>query len=232
MEIYRRSIWSDTPTCFASAAALIAETFAARPVNVLVMGSGDGKHTIPFLQAGHHVTVVEDDSQMLYGTDLTFLDRPIRVNGLYSNLREEQIAVDRYEIHEMDYMKFASDMTFDVVFTSCSWQFRRNRAHAISVILNKFKVLTAPGGLIVADYFLPSEERHFAMEHYMTPQQLASHFDCDAWEILRNEDRGLLRERHIGWEAWHQHRYGAFVAKKLAATPQRPAEAGMSSVSL
>jgi hypothetical protein len=219
MEIYRGSIWSDTPTCFASAAGLIAETFADQTVNVLVMGSGDGKHTIPFLQAGHHVTVVEDDAQMLHGADLTFLDRPIRVNGLYSNLREEQIGVERYEIHEMDYMNFVSDKMFDVVFTSCSWQFRRNRVHPIGVILNKFKALTASGGLLVADYFLPSEERHLSMEHYMTPQRLASHFDAGAWEILLNENRGLLRERHIGWEAWHQHRYGAFVAQKLAATP-------------
>lgn len=214
MEIYSGSIWAGTWTCFAEATEIARGILPQRRWDVLILGCGDGKHTIPFLAEGHRVVALDDDPTVLHGGQFPFLGQTLTMNSLLTNLEAEAIRPDLLSIELTDYMDYEPANGFDVVLTSCSWQFRRNWVHPITQILRKIQSLVAPGGMIIADYMQPHGPKYSDVEHYLTPAQLVSHFD-DGWRFHLNRDEGVVRERHINGEAWHEHRYASLVVQRL-----------------
>ncbi len=214
MELYPGSLWAKTWTCFPDAQRILSEHLPPRQWNVLILGCGDGKHTIPFLKASHRVVALDDDSAGIYGGMFDFLGEQLTMHGLLANLKRENIPDNQIKIELVDYMNFKTDETFDVVLTSCSWQFRRNWVYPIGDILAKIQSFVAPGGFLVADYMQPHGSKQ-GLQHYLTPERLAEFFDPD-WIFHLNRDDGVIRERHINGEQWHTHRYASLVVQKRA----------------
>lgn len=215
MLIYDDSVWSDTWTCFNEAAAILARVLPNRAWDVLVLGCGDGKHTIPFLLDGHRVTAVDDDPTVVEGGTTSFAGHTVVIRPLLENCRRAGAPAGALELVQTDYMRFDSPQKFDVVLTSCSWQFRRNWQYPIAAMLEKVRSFVGSGGVLIADYMQPHGERYLAVEHYLTPAALARHFPAADWRFHLHRDDGIVRERHINGEAWHEHRYASLVVQRV-----------------
>jgi spermidine synthase len=218
VKIYEGSLWKDTWTCFDDAQRILQEVLPARQWDVLILGSGDGKHTIPFLRAGHRVLALDDDPVTVSGGTFEFLGKSLVMNSLLANVEKEGQPRDRLRFVLTDYMRYETDEQFDVVLTSCSWQFRRNWGYPIAAIIRKIQSFTKPGGVIVADYMQPHGAKYEGIEHYLTVAQMTGFFDS-AWRFLLHRDDGVVKERHINGEAWHEHRYASLVVQYLGRRP-------------
>ena len=208
MRVFAGSVWRDTWTCFDLVQDLLRVHLPQRPWTVLVLGCADGKHAIPFLLAGHRVVAVDADHEAIHGSS--------SLCGLIANATGTGIAIDNLRTHVCDYMTFRASSEFDLVFTSCSWQYGFNRRYSIGAMVKHTQEFVRSGGMLVADYMQPLEPRHQMMERYITPTRLEALFDSEVWRILRNRDAGVRGERHIGVERWHEHRYAYVVALRNA----------------
>lgn len=213
MQIYDGSVWKDTWTCFNDALPILNEVLPSRPWDVLILGCGDGKHTIPFLRKGHRVLALDDDPATLLGGRFEFLGETVVMNPLLANIEKEKLPKDLLHLELTDYMKYQTDRQFDVILTSCSWQFRRNWVHPIASIIHKIQSFARPGGVLIADYMQPHDARYAGIEHYLTVQQMSRFFD-EGWHFHLHRDDGVIRERHINGEAWHEHRYASLVVQR------------------
>jgi SAM-dependent methyltransferase len=214
MQIYEGSIWRDTWTCFPDAQRLLHEVLPDRRWDVLILGCGDGKHTIPFVRAGHRVLALDDDPATVNGGRFEFLGQTVLMNPLFENMEREGLPRDRVHLELVDYMRYTTDEQFDVVLTSCSWQFRRNWRHPIASIIRKVQSFTRPGGVVVADYMQPHDAKYKEVEHYLSIEQMRRFFDEERWLFLLHRDDGVVRERHVNGEAWHEHRYASLVVQR------------------
>jgi SAM-dependent methyltransferase len=215
MQIYDGSLWKDTWTCFGDAQQILHQVLPERRWDVLILGCGDGKHTIPFLRENHRVLALDDDPVTVSGGTLTFLGETLVMNSLFANVEKERLPTDLLALELTDYITYETDEQFDVVLTSCSWQFRRNWAYPIAKIIGKIQSFTRPGGVIVADYMQPHGGRYDGVEHYLTIERMRSFFDED-WVFHLHRDDGVIRERHINGEAWHEHRYASLAVQRRA----------------
>lgn len=213
MRVYEGSLWKDTWTCFDDAQRILRDVLPARQWDVLILGCGDGKHTIPFLREGHRVLALDDDPVTVDGGRFPFLGDELVMRSLFENIDSEGLRRDLITLELTDYVTYETDAQFDVVLTSCSWQFRRNWIHPVDLIIKKIQSFTRPGGMIVADYMQPHGRRYEGVEHYLTVEQMDCFFDNE-WVVHLNRDDGVIRERHINGEKWHEHRYASLVAQR------------------
>lgn len=213
MRVYEGSLWSETWTCFPEAQGILRAHLPARQWRVLILGCGDGKHTLPFLAAGHRVLALDDDPVVVEGGRFEFLGQSLLMHPILENVAREGLERDLLRLELTDYMRYETDERFDVVLTSCSWQFRRNWVHPIASILRRIQAWVAPGGFLVADYMQPHEARRRGVEHYLTLEQMSRHFS-GPWRLHLHSDEGIVRERHIRGEHWHEHRYASLVAQR------------------
>ncbi len=56
-------------------------------------------------------------------------------------------------------------------------------------------------------------EKYKNVEHYLSLERLESFFD-DNWHFHLHRDEGIIRERHINGEKWHEHRYASLVVQR------------------
>jgi hypothetical protein len=76
------------------------------------------------------------------------------------------------------------------------------------------QALVAPGGLFGAEFMMPVEPRHDAVEHYTSPERLERHFS-DSWRIgvtLRTNE--FTERAHVGQPHDHTHRMGLLLATR------------------
>jgi SAM-dependent methyltransferase len=214
MKVYEGSLWRDCWTCFDDAQQLLHQMLPNRQWHVLILGCGDGKHTIPFLRAGHRVLALDDDPVTVSGGSFSFLGKTLVMNSLMRNIDKEKIERNLISLELTDYMKYETDQRFDVVLTSCSWQFRRNWVYPIETIISKIQSFAGMGGVIVADYMQPHGIKYANVPHYLTIERMAQLFDSE-WRFLLHRDDGVIRERHINGEHWHEHRYASLVVQRI-----------------
>lgn len=220
MKTYAESFWADLHTSF----PLFDDEVGDRDLTGLtacVLGCSDGKFVIPLAAAGARVTCIDVDPVMLDGGTVQLREQATPVRGLRNNLHRTELS-DRCEVIEADFMDWAGqvDRCYEMVLTSGSWAYNRNLRHGLGGVLAVMQRLVAHGGYLFADYLLPVTEQEKSIDLYPYPQTLAPYFPEDGWNLIRNENVGLIGESHYGQEEWHFHHYGALIARRRSVTVQ------------
>ncbi|CBN58808.1 MULTISPECIES: hypothetical protein [Kamptonema] len=215
MKVYQKSLWKETYTSFDEFQKIIKNIYSDTQLEVLVLGCSDGKYVFPFLKEGYRVTAVDNDSIALYGGEVEFQGQNIKVEGLINNLKYEGYDNSQCKIVHQNYMDLKNDNLYHVVLTSCSWHYKKNFCYSFGEIIDKMQSFVEKDGLFLADYFMPIKEKHFLYEHYLKPGKILDFFKASEWKIILDLDVGIIEEApHVFKDEWHQHHYGAFVAKK------------------
>ena len=209
-----QSLWEHTLTFFPQFAAALRER---RPTGTIaVVGASDGKFVLPLAAAGYRVIAIERDPTALDGGEAELPGNTREtVPGLRRRLQAEGLE-ERVQIVESDFL--APDLlkiNCDAIWTSCSWHYSANHHRPLTQFLTRMQDIVQPGGLFGAEFMMPVEPRHEAIEHYTTPDQVARHFDSE-WDILLTATTGAFTERpHVGQLHDHTHRMGlVFAARK------------------
>jgi SAM-dependent methyltransferase len=210
LEVDRQSYWGPFTTHFPALARYLEPGHRT----ACVLGASDGKFAIPLAKADFDVTGVDLDEVFLFGGRVSTADGSLEVKGLAARLAEEGLE-GRCRIVVCDYMEWETSETFDVVVTSGSWSMPENARHRLRALVARAQDLTAPGGLLFADYLaeLPGEQTG---EHY-PPIERVRGFFSEGWEVLENADLGLREERHYDKPELHHHRFAAVIARKARA---------------
>ena len=208
-----RSIWEETKTFFPLFLHVLA-THCEPDAPVCVIGAADGKFVVPLAERGWSVVAIELDHVALFGGEVMLPGQGvIHIPGLSGRLKQE--GLEQYvTIIEGDLLTCELLDPCPAVFTSCSWHYSRNHTVPIAAFIERMQSLVASGGIFAAEYMMPSEERHLAIEHYVKEGQLARYFRR-GWTIIEDLYTGIFAEKaHVGNPIEHSHRMGFFVAKK------------------
>jgi SAM-dependent methyltransferase len=210
LEVDPESYWAPFTTHFPALARYVEPGHET----ACVLGASDGKFAIPLAKAGLDVTGVDLDEVFLFGGRVPTADGPLAIKGLARRLADEGLEA-RCRIVVSDYMEWDTPETFDVVVTSGSWSMPENARHSLGALVQRAQDLTAPGGLLFADYLaeLPGEQTG---EHYPPITRVLGFFS-DGWEVLESADLGLREERHYDKPERHHHRFAAVIARKARA---------------
>lgn len=182
---------------------------------VTVIGASDGKFVLPLAEAGYDVIAIENDPLALCGGEVLL---PVSgfayAPGLVERLKEADLQ-QRVRIVAEDFLDTEVDgLVSDAVWTSCSWHYSVNHRRPLSEFVTRMQQLVQPGGLCGAEFMMPSDDRHDEIEHYTTPNALASHFG-DAWTtLLVLQTAPFLERAHVGQMHDHTHRMGMLMATK------------------
>lgn len=207
------SYWSSYYTAFPYLAPFLEDVEHAhtRP-RAVVIGASDGKFVIPLVQQGWDVLAVEMDEVFVRGGYIQLRDGAVPIGGLISRLDELGLTA-RCEIVDVDYMEWIPPVPFQLAITSGLWSMPVNREWTLADLVHQQQAYVAPGGLLFADYFLPTNEEERATGVVPEPPDVEALFD-DEWEVLRNREEGRFGESHYGWEEWHEHRYASVIARR------------------
>jgi SAM-dependent methyltransferase len=207
-----RSVWEDTKTFFPLFQTLIREREAQ---TVCVVGASDGKFVLPLARDGIRVIAVERDKTAVDGGSIT-LPGPVEATmaGLRKRLADEGLT-DLVEIIQADLLTVSEWMPpVDAVWTSCSWHYSLNHRRPLADFINVMRQLCRPGGGVFgAEYMMPVEPRHFAIEHYLSEGRIRAflpgwHTD---WETYTPP---FVEAPHVEQLAEHIHRMGLIIATR------------------
>jgi hypothetical protein len=207
-----RSVWEDTRTFFPLFQAIVE---ARQLESVCVIGAADGKFVLPLARRGIRVTAIERDSIALDGGAVT-LPGPTQgtMPGLRKRLADEGLS-DLVSIVDSDLLTI-TDQTepADAVWTSCSWHYSLNqRAPLCDFIAAMVRLCRPIGGTFGAEYMMPVEPRHFAIEHYL-PEGTVRGF-LPGWSIdWEAYTPPFVEAPHIEQPAEHVHRMGLIIATR------------------
>ncbi|WP_433521644.1 class I SAM-dependent methyltransferase [Nocardia pseudovaccinii] len=208
------SLWEHTLTFFPQFRRALAE--GCRPgATVAVIGASDGKFVLPLAEAGYTVIAIEKDPLALYGGDVLL---PVSGLGYAPGLVERLKDADlqhRVRIVAEDFLDSDPiDLAADAVWTSCSWHYSANHRRPLVEFIAHMQQLVRPGGVFGAEFMMPVQKRHHQIEHYTTPDTLASYFG-DAWDVLLTLRTDPFLERaHVGQLHDHTHRMGLLIARR------------------
>lgn len=184
-----------------------------------VVGASDGKFVIPLAASGYRVIAIERDPQALHGGEVDLPGEGTRhAPGLIERLAIEELS-DRVEIVEHDFLDTEPfNGICDAVWTSCSWHYSANHRRPLADFITRMQLLTRTNGLFGAEFMMPVEPRHDAIEHYTSPGRLSDHFS-EAWNILLMlQTDEFVEDAHIGQPREHVHRMGMLLAAQTAST--------------
>lgn len=212
------SMWRHTLTFFPQFLAALKER-ADPDSTVTVIGASDGRLILPLVSAGYRVVAVERDPLALHGGKVHLPgDETGYAMGLIERLKLEGLN-DQVQVVEEDFL--ASERPgapSDAVWTSCSWHYSANHQRPLGEFVNRMQRLVRPGGLFGAEFMMPIEQRHHALEHYTSPERLRRYFIGD-WDVLLTLRTNEFTERaHVGQLRDHTHRMGLLLAAR-ASTP-------------
>ena len=209
-------------------------------INVCIVGCSDGKFVLPF--ARHNIKVIgyAIDKVALYGGMKFFPihredierkkyvssnDKPIfpeipceqrEIMGLKKRLEVEKLN-SFVTIREQDFYRSETTEKFDLVFTSCSIQYKCNRDIGIHAMLSKLKKSVKIGGYLYMDYMMPLEDSHtWKSELFLRTGQIYELFD-ESWKIeyVRESKTPILELAHVDRPSDHFHRFGYVLARRL-----------------
>ncbi len=207
--------------------------------DVCIVGCSDGKFVFPFLRKGYRVTAIDIDKTALYGgmkqrpierkkievlkyvssnTKPQYDQLPteaVQIDGLWKRCKKEHLT-SNLNIIETDFYRDPPNKSFDVLFTSCSLQYKTNRSIPLEYIMNTLKNHVEIGGFLYMDYMMPLEDTHnWKSDHFFRSDQIKQFFS-NGWEILYNREmhRPIFEAAHIDRPEDHFHRFGYILARK------------------
>lgn len=233
------SAWGTVPSRFYKLMRRI-EASVPRQLSACVVGCSDGKFVLPLLRRGHRVAAYDIDKTALFGGYKPFpLPRrhtkrpryksykqseafPIlphecrHIPGLRNRVESEQLA-HLVSIHHHDFFHSPPGGSFDLVFTSCSIQYRLNNDLPAARILGVLQDHVAGGGYLALDYMLPLEDSHtWKRPLFLRTGTMRTFFSDDACRVLhwRESQRPIFEAAHVDRPQDHYHRFGYLVAVK------------------
>lgn len=206
---------------------------------VCIVGCSDGKFVFPFLRKGFNVTAIDFDKVALYGgkklkpinrdnitkieyhhvdTSPEYIKLPteeILINGLKNRAEIEKLNKN-LRILETDFYAYPPQESFDVLFTSCSLQYKSNRAIPIENIMDTLKSHVNVNGYLYMDYMMPLEDTHtWKSDHFFRTGQIKNWFS-EGWKIIyiREMKKPIFEVAHVDRPEDHFHRFGYILAQK------------------
>ena len=232
-----KSIWGKPPTRLYNLIQLAEHEFP-NGFSTCIVGCSDGKFVFPFARKGNSVTGYEVDKSALYGAEKEFpvftKNGHIPYNGrttlepfptekrTYKGCIEkvniEQLS-DLVKIEERNFYTCPPNEKFDVVFTSCSYQYSLNAGKTLEEKTNIIQDIVSDGGLLYIDYMLAIDETDYTLypvNKYLRKGQMIQFFDSEHWGVLhiRENDAPSFEYAHTEHPYHHYHRFGYILAKK------------------
>ncbi|MEV0761707.1 class I SAM-dependent methyltransferase [Nocardia sp. NPDC050435] len=209
------SLWERTLTFFPQFLRALEE-HCEPGATVTVIGASDGKFVLPLAKAGYDVIAVEQDPIALNGGEVLL---PVSGIGYAPGLVERlEVANLRNQVRIVcsDFLEVAPPyVAADAVWTSCSWHYSANHRRPLSEFVRRMQQLVRPGGVFGAEFMMPVELRHQAIEHYTTPDRLTPFFG-PPWNVLVTLQTNTFTEQaHVGQLQDHTHRMGLLIAHRL-----------------
>ncbi len=168
---------------------------------MLVVGASDGKFVLPLAKMGMVVTAVDIDNEALV-TNRDSLKSRAAAAGL-----DGRVQCVQGDIRDLQLGKF------DAVWTSCSWHYSHNFNRPLIDFIEILKTHLRPGGLFAAEYMMPVDVGHVAVEHYLEPGEIWGYIG--AWQRLWDAHTTVyIEEPRPGQTSRHVHRMGFVVARK------------------
>lgn len=209
--------------------------------SICIVGCSDGKFVLPFLRKGFNVTAIDMDEASLFGgAKIAPIHRaiikqiqysPCNSKPVYKKLPTETIFIDglikrvekeklsnKLKYHQIDYYRFPPKEQYDVVFTSCSLQYKSNRDIPVMSLIATLQGNVKLGGYLYMDYMMPLEDTHtWKSEHFFRTGQIKQYFSCEKWEIIYVKEmrKPVFEAAHIDRPEDHFHRFGYILAKRV-----------------
>jgi 2-polyprenyl-3-methyl-5-hydroxy-6-metoxy-1,4-benzoquinol methylase len=198
--------WPETKTFF----PLLVDYFGENEVtdlNILVIGAADGKFVIPLSKYAKNITALEFDQSCFVDTQ--------GFECLPSKIKRYNLA--NVKIVQNDFQNFASDDRYDLIFTSCSWHYSRNKQFGLGNFIDKIASLILPNGLLFLEYMMPSEDWHYQEERYLAESQIFNHLDRKlGYKTIYSFYTDKFPEKaHFAVPYDHFHKMGVFMGKIL-----------------
>lgn len=196
--------WPETKTFFPLLFDHL-ETNSYRNLNILIIGGADGKFVIPLAKFSDKITVLEpDNSCFVDSPDFESLPSKIAKHGLRG-----------VEIYQVDLQNFQTDEKYDLILTSCSWHYSRNKEFGIWNFVDKILAFSRSDTILFLEYMMPSENWHLQEERYLQEQQLTDYISKK--EIVQIEysfytDK-FPEKAHFAVPYDHFHKMGVLMAK-------------------
>lgn len=208
---------------------------------ICIVGCSDGKFVFPFLRKGFDVTAIDIDEIALFGGEKTIPEarksipkckynnspdkrkydhlpaKTIYIDGLLKRVRQEKLE-EKFHLIMNDYYRNPPAQQFDVVFTSCSIQYKANRSIPVENLIFTLKNNVKTNGYLYMDYMMPLEDSHeWKSEHFLRTGQIRKYFETDEWEIcyIQEMKKPVFEAAHIDRPEDHFHRFGYILAKKV-----------------
>jgi len=178
----------------------------------LVVGAADGKFVIPLALLGHEVLAVEHDRRLIDG------DHPELVaagrNGLTARIAAanvgHRVQTVIGDIRDAEVPK----ATYASTYTSCSWHYSLNADRPVADFVQALCDPLMVGGLLAAEYMMPTEDWHLETDRYLGPGHLKKLLASD-WSVLFEAYSEPFAEApHLGQPGSHQHRLGFILAER------------------
>lgn len=232
-----KSIWGCPPSRLYKLIKLAEQNFPAG-FNACIVGCSDGKFIFPFARKGHHVTGYEIDKSALFGATKEFpiFDKikPMPYIGTYSLASFptksmsymgciEKTKIEGLEnlvnIEERNFYLNPPQEQFNVVFTSCSFQYSINAAKTLKEKTQIIQNIVKPNGLLYIDYMMAIDENDyqtFPENKYLRKGDMAKYFNISDWDIISFRENNLPSFEHAHTEHpyHHYHRFGYILAQK------------------
>lgn len=206
------SVWASTMTFF----PLLRERLLKlnHPGEACVVGAADGKFVLPLAADGWKVIAIERDPVAVHGGEVMYPDGPGTMPGLLARAYQDGLE-PKITIMDRDFRNLDLPLQCAVVFTSCSWHYSLNHNTPLEQFVCSMQEAVSRGGIFCAEYMMPVEDRHVAIEHYLEEGQLAKYFPATDWNIrLQFYTDTFLELAHVGNLTDHWHRMGFILAER------------------
>lgn len=231
-----KSIWGNPPTRIYKIQNLLKNEKG--DFTTCIVGCSDGKFLMPFARNKNFVTGYDIDKIALYGGKKLFPIKKDNKKFKYSKdfvskefeLEETPVMglVERLDIENCkdyahielrDFYKNVPDKQFDLVFTSCSLHYSKNKEFTLQDKVNKLKQITKVGGYLYMDYMMAIEEddyETYSDMKFFRKGKIKKYFD-DNWEILKLTENNspTFEGAHVDCVKDHFHRFGYLLARRV-----------------
>jgi hypothetical protein len=238
MPMMMASVWGQPRSRFYGLVRRV-EASTRRRLSACVVGCSDGKFVLPLLRRGYAVAAYDIDAVALFGTKIFPLPRrnvarqpyvsfehaesfPVlpsetrRVAGFEE--RAKAAGVDALAaIRHQDFYHRPPGGQFDLVFTSCSMQYKNNQDLPVAAVLRILQDHVIRGGHLAIEYMLPLEDGHtWKAPHFLRTGQMRSFFSPADWSVVscREARHPLFEAGHVDRPQDHYHRFGYILARR------------------
>ena len=231
-----KSIWGNPPTRIYNIQNLLKKEKGE--FTTCIVGCSDGKFLMPFARNKNFVVgydideialfggkkmfpIKKDDEKFEYSKDFVSKDFELeerKVVGLVERLEIEGCS-HFAKIELRDFYRNVPDEEFDLVFTSCSLHYTKNKEFTLEDKINKLKQITKKDGYLYIDYMMAIDEsdyENYSEVKFFRKGEIRKFFD-ESWEILRlvENNKPTFEPAHVDCVKDHFHRFGYLLARRV-----------------